>query len=90
MQLKWTSLALYDLKYIRQYIFLDNPLASKKVISQIYEDIKLIQSFPNLGKTGRKLSTRELVVSDLPYIIVYRLKKDEIEIIKIVHTAKQW
>lgn len=42
-----------------------------------------------IGRMGRALGTRELVLGDLPYIIVYRVTK-RVEILAVVHTARLW
>ena len=42
-----------------------------------------------IGRIGRARGTRELILGDLPYIIVYRVT-DKVEIMAVVHAAKQW
>jgi plasmid stabilization system protein ParE len=42
-----------------------------------------------MGRAGRALNTRELVFADLPYIVVYRVTAN-IEILAVVHTARNW
>lgn len=42
-----------------------------------------------LGRIGRARGTRELVFPDLPYIVVYRVT-DSVEILALVHAARQW
>jgi toxin ParE1/3/4 len=42
-----------------------------------------------MGPVGRVRNTRELVFSNLPYIVVYRLS-DAVDILAVVHTARKW
>ena len=42
-----------------------------------------------VGRIGRARGTRELILGDLPYIIVYRVTK-RVEILAVVHMARQW
>ncbi len=45
---------------------------------------------PYRGRHGRIGDTRELVVTQLPYIAIYRLMGDRIVILNIVHGAQRW
>ncbi len=41
-----------------------------------------------MGRIGREQRTRELVINPLPYIVVYRIQKNVIEILHIHHGAQ--
>jgi toxin ParE1/3/4 len=43
-----------------------------------------------MGRAGRVRGTRELVVPGLPYIVIYRVRKDTIQIARILHGAQLW
>lgn len=43
-----------------------------------------------MGRTGRVVGTRELVVPDTPYIIPYRVKRNRLEVIAIFHGRQRW
>ncbi|WP_374200774.1 type II toxin-antitoxin system RelE/ParE family toxin [Inquilinus sp. Marseille-Q2685] len=45
---------------------------------------------PALGRPGRIAGTRELVIRRTSYILVYRLAGDTVEILRILHSARQW
>lgn len=49
---------------------------------------KKLSTFPLSGRAGALATTRELVVPRFPYIIVYRLSVDCIEIIGMFHAAQ--
>ena len=49
-----------------------------------------LETFPNRGRSGRIAGTRELVFASLPYIAVYRVKNDAVEILRIYHSAQNW
>lgn len=42
-----------------------------------------------MGRVGRIRGTRETVLSDISYIIAYRVGED-IEILTIIHTSQRW
>ncbi|MBV9503785.1 MAG: type II toxin-antitoxin system RelE/ParE family toxin [Acidobacteriia bacterium] len=45
---------------------------------------------PHRGRPGKKEGTRELVLTPLPYIVVYRIAGDAIYIVRILHGAQKW
>ena len=68
----------------------DNPTAARKVAKAIYEACGGLESFPNQGCKGRIRGTRELIIASLPYIVVYRVKEQTVEIARIYHGAQNW
>ena len=88
---RWTSKALLDLVSIKEYIGQDNPKAAidltKKIVLTIVEQLS---SFQNIGKAGRVLGTRELIVSNTPYIAVYWVKEGTVEILRVLHSSLKW
>jgi plasmid stabilization system protein ParE len=55
-----------------------------------YESAGSLKSFPNKGRTGRVEGTRELPLPPLPFVVVYRIRKDNVEIANIIHGAQKW
>lgn len=91
MQIAWTKLACSDLDTIEEYIAQDNPKAASSVILNIIDNVeKHIQLYPNIGRSGRILGTRELIVAESPYIIVYKISDKIIEILRILHSSRKW
>ena len=43
-----------------------------------------------MGREGRVLDTRELLVSRTPYTIAYRVREQVVEIVGVIHQARQW
>src|SRR5689334_25290619 len=46
---------------------------------------KWLTSQPEMGRPGRVLGVRELVVPDTPFIIPYRLRRARLELIAVFH-----
>ncbi|MBI2293684.1 MAG: type II toxin-antitoxin system RelE/ParE family toxin, partial [Betaproteobacteria bacterium] len=44
---------------------------------------------PRLYRVGRVRGTREMVVHP-NYVVVYRIARGEIEILRVLHSARQW
>jgi addiction module RelE/StbE family toxin len=90
MNVVWHRKAEVDLSDIADYIAENNPRAALRVFDKIAATAGQLTAFPNLGREGRVTGTRELVVSGLPYIVVYRLSQEEIHIVGIQHTSPLW
>ena len=89
MQVRWTTLAAEDLQHIALHIQRDNPSAAREVAQTLYENAMSLETLPGRGRTGRIAGTLELV-SFPPFIIVYRITTDAVEILRIYHGAQDW
>lgn len=91
MRLRWTHLAELDLDEIAQYIGQDSPAAAARVVLELIDQAEtLLPGNPAIGRPGRVLGTRELVVGHLPYIIAYRVRDKDVEILRVLHTSRAW
>jgi toxin ParE1/3/4 len=91
MQIRWTPSAVGDLTQICDYIAQHNGADSaRRVASTIYEGISPLARFPHLGRVGRKSGTRELPLPGLPYLVVYRVRSEAVEINRILHGVQKW
>ena len=91
MRLRWTRLAERDLDDIAAYVGQDSPAAAARVILELIDQTEeLLSRHAALGRPGRVLGTRELVIQGLPYIIPYRVRDNDIEILRVLHTSRRW
>jgi toxin ParE1/3/4 len=91
MHLRWTDPAVRDLTRICDYIQEHgNDATARRVALSIHQQLNILTKFPECGRTGRKPETRELVFSALPYLAVYRVHRDSVEILRILHGARDW
>jgi toxin ParE1/3/4 len=90
MRSRWTTPATQDLYKIIRHIQRDNPSAAAKVAETLYEGCSKLIDFPRQGRRGRIEGTRELVFPGLPYIAVYRIQDQNLEIVRIYHGAQDW
>ena len=86
----WISLALRDLKQLARYIGQDDKEAAQKVLEHIRNAGQSLCRAPERGRPGRVPGTRELILTGLPYYIVYRVRGEKVQIIRVLHTARQW
>jgi addiction module RelE/StbE family toxin len=85
----WTLRALRRLDEIGAHIETDNPAAAARVISRIVSAVDMLVEQPAMGRVGRIRGTREAVLSDISYIVAYRVGGD-IEILTVIHTSQRW
>lgn len=90
MELNWTPGALRDLDDAGDYIAQDNFQAAKEMAQSVQDAVKYLEIHPALGRPGRLHGTRELVVSGTPFIVVYRVRLDVIQILRVLHHARKW
>lgn len=90
MRIRWTEPALDDLEKIGDYIARHDPGAAARMVDTIFSQVDRLETFPKLGRPGRVSGTRELVVTTTPFIVPYRLKADQIELLAVLHGARRW
>jgi len=90
MRIQWTKGAERNLDQVEEYIAQDNPRAAVNTVLKIIKAVKLLEEQPAMGRVGRVVDTRELVISGTPYIVPYRVKNDRIQILRVLHGAMQW
>lgn len=90
MRIRWTEPAAAALGRIQDYIADDNPRAAFDVAQRIRIAVSQLEAHPKSGRTGRVRGTYELVIHDLRYIVAYRIKKKEVQILSVYHTSRKW
>ncbi|MDZ8024066.1 MAG: type II toxin-antitoxin system RelE/ParE family toxin [Nostoc sp. DcaGUA01] len=90
MQIKWLRRALRNLEQAHSYISKENPEAAQEVILKIQLAASQLENYPFMGRPGRVEGTRELVISSTPYIAIYRIKEESVEILRVLHTSKRY
>ena len=90
MKLSWTSRAEIERYDQLDYIAQDNPLAAVDQDEEIEKQTDLLTAQPKMGRTGRIKGTFELVISRTPFIAIYRINGQRIEILRFLHGAQQW
>ncbi len=91
MRIRWTQPAVHDLSKICDYIEEHGtPATAGRVARSIYRAASSLHKFPHRGRPGRRPDTRELVLPNLPYIIVYRAEESAATVLRILHGAQMW
>ena len=91
MRIRYTPLALADLGEVERYVTgRDGAKAAALVLGRIDAAVQGLTAFPGRGRKGRVAGTRELVVPRTPFIVAYRLARDELHVLAVIHGARQW
>lgn len=91
MRICWTQPAVDDLTVICDYLQEhESPALAQRVAQTVYGAAQSLSQFPKKGRPGREPDTRELVIQRYPYIVVYRVRADAVEIIRVLHTSQRW
>jgi addiction module RelE/StbE family toxin len=90
MRVKWTTTAKKHLHSIHDYIAADSATYARRLIDRITNRTKQLAAFPESG--GRVLEYDDPAIRELfegSYRIIYRVLSDRIDIIAVVHGARQ-
>jgi toxin ParE1/3/4 len=90
MRVVWTRPAARDLELIGDHIAGENARAADRIVRRIRDRTRDLADYPLLGRIGRVENTRELVVPSTPFIVVYRISDDSVEILAVFHGARRW
>jgi toxin ParE1/3/4 len=90
MKIVWTPRAQRNLRDAARYLTQFNPIAALSIVRLIRAAPQQLQQHPASGRSGRTDGTRELMVIDTSYILPYRIHRDAVEILAVLHTSRQW
>lgn len=88
MRIRWTPAAAADLQHISDYLKEHYPHYRQATMRKLYETIRGLKDAPHRGRPGREAGTREILFPPMPYIAIYRVREQSIEILRIWHTAQ--
>ena len=85
----WTERAIAHLEAeLEYYAKIHTKLAAE--LTQLVNDAveKIIHS-PGIGRPGKRLGTREFVLSQYPHILAYRERNNVLEILAFIHQKRK-
>ncbi len=86
MKVLWRRRAIEDLARIRERFDLDS---KPRFIGCIEQVVKTLERFPFAGRPGRVSNTRELLVSNTPFVVSYKVG-EYVEILAVIHGFQEW
>lgn len=89
LPIRWRAEAQADLAAIVEYIGERNPHSALDLYDDIERLVSQLPKHPYLYRPGRVSGTRELAAHP-NYIVVYRVRRNAIEIVSILHSRQQY
>ncbi|MBL8805788.1 MAG: type II toxin-antitoxin system RelE/ParE family toxin [Rhodospirillales bacterium] len=90
MPVLFADAAARDLEAIVAYIADHNRQSAEDVYRAIAAAARQLDRFPALGRPGRIDGTRELVVGQSPYILVYAVDGADAVIVAVFHGSRDF
>ena len=88
---EWTEQATQQLNQAYNYIALANSNSvAARIVTRVLNTVQRLATFPMSGRQGRVPGTRELVITNTPFIAAYAIDKDRIVILALYHGAQRW
>ena len=89
--IEWTEQAVRHLDQAHDYIASANSEdVARRITLRIVASIQQLDAFPMSGRPGRVQGTRELVVSNTPFIAAYAISRRSVIILALYHGAQRW
>jgi len=86
----FSALAERDLDEVYEYVALDNADAAAETVLRVIDATDGLAAYPNIGRPGRVPGTRELVIGGTPFIAAYRVRENEVTVLRVLHGARRW
>ena len=90
MRIVWSRRALLNLDATGVYLGERNPDAAARMLDAIADGVSRLAAHPFRGRSSRAAGTRELVLVRTPYVVAYRVRRDSLEILAVLHGARRW
>jgi toxin ParE1/3/4 len=91
MKIVWTARARRHLREAFEYWSREeSENAADRMLDRIFSVVELLERNPEMGRHGRIPTTRELVLNPLPFLLAYRVRRNKIEIIALLHGSRKW
>ena len=89
MDVRWTSEASRNLEEIYSYIYIENPKAAEKTVSEIYSRVQLLKRHPEIGYHYEHRDRRDIrVILYGHYKIAYlKIDSNTLDILGVFHGA---
>jgi plasmid stabilization system protein ParE len=89
MRICWSPAAANDLEGCYEFLIEKHPGLAVERTQKLYRAAISLNRFPFRGRTGATPETRELAMSPLPYIFLYSVTPEVVNILRILHTSRQ-
>lgn len=89
MDLRWHPDAVADIKAAIDYSRPRWPGTAATLATHILGHVAHLADYPNAGRQGALAGTRELVIPQLPFLIVYEATAESVTFLRVYHQAQR-
>ena len=92
LPIEWTESAWEDLDNLSDYLLGEGVSfeAVEEYVKRIFKAPEHLTTLPGAGKPGRMQGTREWLVKDTPYALIYDLPTGKVRILRVMHGSRQF
>jgi toxin ParE1/3/4 len=89
--IEWTGQAIRQLDQAHDYVAISNSEeVAARITMLIISSVQRLETFPMSGRSGRIAGTRELIISNTPFIAAYTIDRSRIVVLAVYHGAQPW
>lgn len=88
MRIRIAAEANRDFADIVSYIGARDPHAAQRLIDRVFKTFRLLEENPFIGRRTGISETRQYTIPRSPYLLVYRISGETVEIITIFHASR--
>lgn len=90
MRVHWTNTAIDHLLSIYEYVSHDSDVYADRLMDRLTRRSQQIGTFPRSGRSVPEYEAPDIrEVIEGSYRIIYRIKKEQIDVLAVIHSAQQ-
>ena len=90
MKVHWTNAALEHPLSIYEYVSQNSPVYADRIVDRLTRRSEQIGAFPESGRCVPEYDRKDIrEIIEKPYRIVYRIRKKQIDVLAVIHSAQQ-
>jgi plasmid stabilization system protein ParE len=78
-----------DIDDLYRTIAKDNLRAAREVVAAIEAAVELLSQYPYKSRRTRQCGMRALPLSRYPYIVFFKIRRGELEVLHVLHGARR-
>jgi toxin ParE1/3/4 len=90
LRVEWSTPAADEFEAAQDYYFGVNPTVARMLAQRVDASIRMQRARPAAGRVGLREGTREWAVQRSPYLLVYRITRDALQILHVWCAGQDW
>ena len=89
LKIQESKLALANIDEIASYYEYQQPGLGYRFATYYYKQVETLKAMPHIGRSGKVMGTRELVLQEFPYLVIYRVRGNIVQILRVFHQHRK-